>query len=74
MGDTGYACTAYLMTPILKRKNAREVHYILHIGVLGVLLRDALDCKETFSVSALGTAGHRLGEYPRHHCGHCSDA
>ena len=62
------------MTPILKRKNTREVHYILHIGVLGVLFRDALDCKETFSVSALRTARHRLGEYLCHYCGHCSDA
>ena len=27
VGDSGYACRAYLMTPILKPKNAGEVRY-----------------------------------------------
>ena len=37
VGDSGYACIAYLMTAILLQSAT-----ILHIGVLGVLLRDAL--------------------------------
>ena len=45
VGDSGYACAAYLMTLILKPKNAGEVcATMLHKGVLGVSLRDALDC------------------------------
>ena len=27
LGDSGYACRTYLLTPILKPKNAGEVHY-----------------------------------------------
>ena len=46
---------------------------MLDIGLLGVLLRDALIAKATFSVSAL-TAAQLLGEYLRYYCGHCSAA
>ena len=46
---------------------------MLDMGLLGVLLRDALIAKATFSVSAL-TAAHLLGEYPRYYCGPCSAA
>ena len=37
VGDSGYACRAYLMTPILKQEKCAT---ILHISVLGVLLGD----------------------------------
>ena len=39
VGDSGYACRAYLMTPILKPKSAGKCATILYISVLG-----ALDC------------------------------
>ena len=44
VGDSGYACRAYLLTPILKPKNAGEVRYNTAHRLLGVLLRDALEC------------------------------
>ena len=44
VGDSGYACRAYLLTPILNPKSAGEVRYNTAHRRTGVLLRDALEC------------------------------
>ena len=73
VGDSGCAERAYLLTLILKPKNAREVGYnIPHRRTRRVNERCfGLLKRRCFSYSALGTS-HRLDEYPRHYSGHCS--
>ena len=62
---------AYLMTPILKPKNAGEVRYnTAHRHTRCVIERWFGLLKRRFRVCTV----HRLGEYPRNFCGYCSVA